>query len=193
MAIVNRVFRWSLAAAGSIIMNFSAPVLAQTAQSPAQAAALAVKSGLLGTWALVRYEDVSASGEMVKYFGEHPAGYFVYDSTGHVSIQISPDPAILRIQLTDKTKNRPDAGLTPDAANFGSRPDAQVTPYAAYFGTYRLDLAKGTITHVVEGSLRSDYLNTEQERPFTLVGDVLTIGTTMPDGRRYVRELRRVK
>jgi hypothetical protein len=43
---------------------------------------------IVGTWKLVRYEDRSADGTPHYPFGEKPLGYFVYDSTGHLSVQI---------------------------------------------------------------------------------------------------------
>ena len=38
--------------------------------------------------------------------------------------------------------------------------------YVAYFGTYTVDPKKDIVTHHVEGSLRVDYMGTDQVRPF---------------------------
>jgi len=43
---------------------------------------------LIGTWRLVEVADLDKDGKWRFRFGEHPRGYFVYDATGHVHIQI---------------------------------------------------------------------------------------------------------
>lgn len=62
----------------------------------------------------------------------------------------------------------------------------------AYFGTYTVDVANGTVTHHVEGSLRPDYTGTDQVRPFRIVGDRLIIEIRQ-DQQYLRRELIRVK
>jgi hypothetical protein len=178
MSALELAFRFSVRVLAGMSLLASPVAWAGPVQTPAQAAALAAKAGLLGTWALVRYEDVAASGKVSKNFGEHPTGYFVYDNTGHMNIQIAADPPVSEFQSKIGTESELRAALR---------------GYAASFGTYRLDLAKGTVTHVVEGSLMPDYRGTEQVRPFTIVGDVLTMVATRPDGSRNIRELHRLK
>lgn len=154
------------------------PVSRGVTQTTAEAALIAAKAGLLGTWALVLFDNTDTNGKLEQPFGAHPKGYFVYDATGHVHIQIARDPA----------SPEPAAEAGTDSA----RRDSPFS-YLAYFGTYKLDLEKQTVTHVVEGSSFPPYRNTQQVRPFSLVGDVLVIGTTLPDGSKYYRELHRVK
>ena len=48
---------------------------------------------LIGTWRLLRFVDTDASGKATHPYGEKPIGYFVYDPTGHLSIQIMRAPA----------------------------------------------------------------------------------------------------
>ena len=154
------------------------PVTRASAQTPTQAAALAAKAGLVGTWVLVRYENTDAKGKFEQPFGVHPRGYFVYDATGHVNIQIARNPPLPNPATDEDAKTQLRDGIV---------------SYLAYFGTYRLDLEAQTVTHVVEGSLMPSYRDTEQVRPFKLEGDMLVTATTMPDGSKYFRELRRVK
>src|SRR5258708_34601956 len=45
-------------------------------------------SKLVGTWRLVRFVKTDTSGSMTYPYGERPVGYFVYDPTGHLSVQI---------------------------------------------------------------------------------------------------------
>jgi len=47
---------------------------------------------LIGTWRIVEFSDLGKDGRWVYRFGEHPKGYFVYDGTGHVHIQIMKVP-----------------------------------------------------------------------------------------------------
>ena len=49
---------------------------------------------LVGTWRLISAEDFdSQTGKWVPYtFGNPPSGYFIYDATGHASIQIMTTP-----------------------------------------------------------------------------------------------------
>src|SRR5688500_11940578 len=48
---------------------------------------------LIGTWRLVEFWDRDSVAAPKRYlYGEKPTGYFVYDPTGHVSIQIQKGP-----------------------------------------------------------------------------------------------------
>lgn len=135
---------------------------------------------IVGTWKIVTYEDRRADGTVSHPFGENPAGYFVYDSTGHLSVQIMRTPAL---------KSFP--GMRDGTGDGASYREAFLA-YAAYFGTYTVDASKGTVTHHVEGSLRADYTGTDQVRPFRIEGDRLII--EMRQGQQYMRrELIRVK
>mgnify|MGYP000550041833 FL=1 len=60
--------------------------------TPAEEAAKAAAIGLAGSWQLVRFENTDPQGKVEKPFGEHPRGLFVYDSTGHLSINIARNP-----------------------------------------------------------------------------------------------------
>ncbi len=145
------------------------------------ALAATLASQLVGTWKVVRYENYDPQGNLTRPYGEHPAGYFVYDPTGHLSVQIMTTPATKPFASGDDLKGT-DAELRANHNN-----------YVAYFGTYRVDEEKHVVTHVVEGSLMPSYTGTDQPRPFRLDGDVLIIEKKYPDGGRYFRELHRVR
>lgn len=147
--------------------------------SVALAAGLADK--LVGTWRVVYYIDTDPSGKVTYPFGENPRGYFVYDSTGHLSVQIMRMPA------------RPMFGSGDEDKGTEAEVRAAYDAYVAYFGTYRIDEANSVVTHVVEGSLHPSYTGTDQPRPFKLDGDVLIIQVREKDGSFYFRELHRVK
>src|SRR3979411_261344 len=58
-------------------------------QRPVQGA-----NALIGTWRLVEVADFDKDGKWQYRFGENPRGYFVYDATGHVHIQIMKVPPL---------------------------------------------------------------------------------------------------
>lgn len=137
-------------------------------------------ASIVGTWKVVRYEDRGADGTVSYPYGENPAGYFVYDATGHLSVHIMRTPALASFP-----------GMREGSADGASYREAFLA-YAAYFGTYSVDAAKGTVTHHVEGSLRPDYTGTDQVRPFRIEGDRLIIEIRQ-DQQYLRRELIRVK
>ena len=136
----------------------------------------------MGTWRVVAFESHNTDGTVIKEFGDNSLGYFIYDGTGHLAIQVMENPA----------KND--------------------TPVSfAYFGTYRVDATKGIVVHHVEGAVEGDgsagpkvrqYIGKDELRPFRLEGDRLIIeirrtnnaGLTLPEGCEYkVREMVRVR
>jgi hypothetical protein len=137
---------------------------------------------IAGTWRVVAFEIHDTDGTVIKEFGEKPLGYFIYDATGHVAIQMMENPA----------KNDPPKAF-------------------AYFGTYRVDAAKGIVIHHVEGAVEGvggagpkvrDYIGKDELRPFRLEGDHLfieikkgnSLGLPADEGVEFkVREMVRVR
>src|SRR5262249_15611478 len=134
---------------------------------------------LIGTWRLVECVELDENGRWAYPFGEHPRGYFVYDTTGHVHIQIMKMPPLSPFP----TAKSADGNLKAEQAL------AAYNAYGAYFGTYTVDEKKHVVTHHVEGSLFPGYTDTDQPRPFTLKGDCLEIGDT----KTWRRVLERVR
>lgn len=128
---------------------------------------------IVGTWKLISAEDrKSPSDPWVPYtFGNPPSGYFIYDATGHASIQIMTTPP-QKIATPDSP--------TPDEAL------AIFNNYIAYYGTYTID--QQNITVQVEGAWDPSQVGTAQARPYQLDGDTLIIG----DQITYKRTLTRV-
>jgi hypothetical protein len=157
-----------------------APLASARAETGSSTRAAADEPGLVGTWRLVRFEDTSNDGKVSYPFGQHPLGYFVYDPTGHLSVQMMRNP--------------PTAPFRSSAATEAEVREADEA-YGAYFGTYRVDKANHVLHHIVEGSLNSRYAaNPDQVRPYRLQGDVLVIEMSSPKtGTRQYRELHRVK
>jgi len=131
---------------------------------------------LVGTWRLVSYEDWDATGKVSRPYGEHLRGYIIFDSTGHVSVNLMRMPALPPFASKDEKI------VTP------AEKEAAFDAYGAYFGTYSVDRLHGTFVTHVEGSLNPMYTNTDQPRPFVLKGDTLIIG----DQKTWKRVLERV-
>ena len=135
---------------------------------------------LIGTWRVVEFADLDKDGRWQYWYGEHPRGYFVYDATGHVHVQIMKVPPLVPFPESNF-----DAGKMPSPEHAL----AAYTNYLAYFGTYTVNTKKHVVTIHVEGSLAPDYTDTDQPRPFKLEGDRLEIS----DGKTYRRVLERVR
>jgi hypothetical protein len=129
---------------------------------------------VIGTWKLMSAEDKDpTTGKWVPYtFGNPPSGYFVYDATGHASIQIMTTPPV-KIAT-------PDSPTPAEALEI-------FNGYIAYYGTYTVDDVN--ITVQVEGAWDPSQVGTNQARPYELKGDTLIIG----DQTTYIRTLTRVK
>ena len=129
---------------------------------------------VIGTWRLISAEDKDPNtGKWVPYtFGNPPSGYFIYDATGHASVQIMTTPP--------QTIATPDDPTADEAL-------AIFNAYIAYYGSYTVDSAN--ITVQVEGALDPSQVGTAQARPYELSGDTLIIG----DQVTYKRTLKRVK
>lgn len=151
-----------------------------TPGSPDGADEIADASELIGTWRLVEFWDRDALAAPKRYaYGERPTGYFVYDSTGHVSIQIARGPrapVVADERGEDWFRTAPTEELR-----------AVVEGFRAYFGTYRVDRQAGVVVHQVEGDSRALYTGTSQRRRFRLVGDSLIIGNDTTARRVLIR------
>lgn len=139
-------------------------------------------ASLVGRWRLVEFWDrASLTAPFVYPYGQQPTGYFTYDGTGHVSIQIMRGPDPFRVDST-----RGEAWFlqaTPEELR------RAVQDYRAYFGTYTVDSARRTVLHQVEGDSRGLYTGSIQKRRYRLVGDSLIIGNDTT-GRRVLLRVR---
>lgn len=158
-----------------------------TTARPAESMLPATPAGIVGTWRLVKFEDVE-DGKIIRRFGEKPNGLFVYTADGHVSIQIAnpANPAC----VTQGKKTLP--GRKDDIALPVCTPEqfeALLNGTVAYWGTYSVDMTKGVVTHHVVSDVANGYAGTAQPRPFVLSGDRLEIG----DGKSWTRVLERVR
>jgi hypothetical protein len=141
----------------------------------------ALQKQLIGTWKITAFEnrkdEHDPNSEWTYPHGENPKGYFVYDNTGHVMIQIM------------KTPHSPPFDSGDDEKPTAEEMKRTFSGYVAYFGTYTVDAGRNVVIHHVEGSLKPSFIGTDQPRPFILAGDRLIIG----DGKTWRRVLERVK
>jgi hypothetical protein len=130
---------------------------------------------LVSTWRLIsrvaRLEDGTAVQESL---GTTPKGYLMYDSSGHMAVQLSkPDrPTAIDCSISDSAPS----DNSPQVLN----------GYEAYFGTYTIDETNHTVTHHLEGALASVDVGRNLIRQFQVSGDKLTIvvRTSSPKGRQ---------
>lgn len=140
-------------------------------------------AAIVGTWKLVVYEDRPAQGPPVYPYGETPRGLLIYDTTGHMSIQIMTVPHP-KVASNDDEKVKPQEKI------------ALYDAYAAYFGTYSVDSKRSVVIHHVEADLYDVFIGTDQERPFEFAGDRLTLTPRWTvDGKQWtgIRVFERVK
>jgi hypothetical protein len=120
---------------------------------------------LVGTWRLtsrvVRLEDGTAVQD--QGLGSAPKGYLIYDSSGHMAVQLM----------------RADRAVAMDCRTSGSATSDNspqvLTGYEAYFGTYTTDETNHTVTHHLEGALAPADVGRNLVRQFQISGDKLTI------------------
>jgi hypothetical protein len=115
---------------------------------------------IIGTWKLISIEDTRPNRPENEY---NPTGYIMYDSTGHMAVQITRRSDRAKFASEDITKVTTDE----KAAAFSS--------YAAYYGTYSINEAAGTITHHVEGSWTPNDVGKNFVRYFKLSGNRVTL------------------
>lgn len=142
--------------------------------SPTKVSLKSLKKQIVGTWSLISAEDRQPDGQWKKHsLGDPPSGYFIYDATGHASIQIMVTPPQ---QIAKPDSPTPEEAL------------AIFNNYIAYYGTYTIDAEN--ITVQVVGALDPTQVGSAQVRPYRLSGDRLLIGN---DQAGYKRTLKRFK
>lgn len=119
---------------------------------------------LVGTWRLISRVVALEDGAAVHDpgLGKTPAGYLIYDSSGHVAGQLMRLDRPMAI----------DCGTSDSASSNNSQ---SVNGYDAYFGTYTIDEDSHTVTHHLEGALAAADLGKNLVREFHVSGDKLII------------------
>ena len=121
------------------------------------------KRAIVGTWRLVSRIDRDPAGNLLQEpsLGAEPIGYLVYDSSGHVFVQM---------MAAHRSGEPLDITSPADKNNL-----AHVGGYDAYFGHYEIDTTAGIVIHRLEGALSQADIGRSLTRRFLLKGDTLTI------------------
>jgi hypothetical protein len=129
---------------------------------------------LIGTWRLVELADLDPATNTWQYpYGEHPMGYATYSRSGVVTINISSQTPL----------NVPEES----AESYSIVLSKYIAHYVGYFGTYVVNSKESTVTHVIHGSSIPWLAGSADPRPFTIKGDVLTLGDNKTWKRNFVR------
>ena len=107
---------------------------------------------LVGTWRLISFVTSDGAGATRQYWDDRASGLIVYTSHGCVSAQ-----------LYDARRPRlgtPWERVSPAAAQ------AAFVGMASYYGRYRVDAARSTVTHHIEGAMSPDWIGTDLVRGY---------------------------
>src|ERR1700733_9673896 len=74
---------------------------------------------LIGTWRVVEFAGLDKDGKWQYRFGEPPQGYFVYDATGHVHVQIMKVPPLAPFPEANVAEGKPPSAEHPLADSNG--------------------------------------------------------------------------
>jgi hypothetical protein len=163
------------------VLCCSAIAAAQTPAAPAESAG-SLKHQLVGAWRLISVETVRPSGEIIyPFYGPHPQGLLMYDSSGWMSVQIVSDP-------------KPTAPTTSSREEFNKAPQSEkaaaIDGYYAYFGTWTVDESGHSVTHHIRNSLLPGERDQNGVRAVSLEGQRLTlIARTHEMGEDHQRRL----
>lgn len=118
----------------------------------------------VGTWTLQSLEMATADNAIERPFGNNPAGYLIYDSSGNMAVQLM-NPDRQRFASDDKF------GATAEELR------QAFTTFEGYFGTYEVRENERIVIHRVIGALFPNWSGTEQRRNFEFRGDQLILST----------------
>jgi hypothetical protein len=125
----------------------------------------AAAPSLVGSWTLVRVDNIAKDGSRTPLYGENPEGLLIFSADGRYALQIfRKDRA--PFAASDKSKGTADEYK---AAALGSN---------AHFGRFRIDGGK-LVFHIERASF-PNWDGTEQARGFTVQGDELIYTVPAP-------------
>lgn len=144
------------------ILHFAFCISALASSAQAQA----VRDRLNGSWEMVSFENIAADG--TRRPGAYDRGQIFYDASGRMSAQLM------------HSSNKADQSPPTDDARA-----AAYRRYLGYYGPFVVDEAKGTVTHIVEGSSNPSWVGSRQVRYYELTpdGQQLTLSVRNAEGR----------
>jgi hypothetical protein len=137
----------------------------------------AADDALVGTWTLVRVDNVMPDGTRVQLYGPEPQGLLMFDAQGRYSLQILRQGRA-RFAAADKAK-----GTAEEYAQ-------AVQGSNAHFGRYAIDQGTHLLTFHIDHASFPNWEGTQQARRFELDGDTLVYRVPTPTtGDRAVGEV----
>lgn len=136
----------------------------------------AAASQFVGMWRLVALNGERPSTGAANAATDRPTGAIIYDSTGHMAVQIQ------------YKQNRPRFVQGPNAGTAEEK-SASFDAYTAYWGTYTVDAKAGTVTHHIEGALNPNNVGKDNLRYYEIQGNRLTLNNP-DDGKGGFRDRR---
>jgi YD repeat-containing protein len=118
---------------------------------------------LIGAWKLASF-DVSADGNVLRPYGEHPIGRLTYDAAGRMSAHV---------MRPGRESSVHDPGAVATASYEELRQIAD--GYVGYCGTFTLDEESNTVIHHVESCTLPAWVGTDQARQYEFVGGHLVL------------------
>lgn len=115
-----------------------------------------LKDQLVGTWAVVSWEQTRSDGSKFERFGTNPRGVNIFDANGRFVMMFA------RPDLPKIASNNPSTP-SPEEAK------AIVGGTIGYFGTYTVDEANKTITLRIEASSFPNQLGMDQKRTISVL------------------------
>jgi hypothetical protein len=160
-----------------IIGGMCGPLPASTARNTPGSASGPVSDRLIGTWRLISDFEIRPDGSRHAEWGSHPAGYLMYDKTGHMCVTLGN---------ADMAKWT-DAAKPTDAERAETHKSME-----AYCGAYELREKDAVVVHRPELAEWPHYIGSEQVRHYRFDGDdrlVLSLEEIVPGGEKYRYEI----
>ena len=127
------------------------------------------KNPLIGTWKFISIGGMNSNEQTFLPYGEEPYGRLMYDAKGNMCV-------LLMRPGRPKFKSNDMATSTCEELR------AAFMGFDAYCGTYKIDTAKGTVTHQIEGTRFPNWENSEQIRNYSVRGDTLFLSASVKVG-----------
>ncbi len=129
---------------------------------------------LAGAWKLLVFEFRS-EGQVVFPFGTNYSGLCLYDTTGHMSMQIM-------------RADRPRFAVNDQLAGTPEEVAAALTGCISYFGTYVVDKTHGVVVHHVSQSLFPNWIGSDLVRFYRISGDRLIVSAPTVQVRGHLMD-----
>ena len=128
-----------------------------------------LKDRLIGTWALVSWEQKKSDGSKVQRYGANPTGIAFFDAGGRY---------IITVMRSDRANYASNALWEGTAEENRAAADGTIT----YFGTYSVTEADSSIAIHIEGSSFPNWNGAKQKRIVAITGDQMTMTVRPPSG-----------